>query len=304
MSKKRSAPVSRKATMLPAAVLSVVLAFAGLVYFAGSYKMMTLLAGVCGVYLLLRRDLTPLRSVPAVLLLAYVAVSGLTRLWAISGKFFLMEYSEIFVAAAVFLAVMLSRNFNRSTVRSIMAVLVGVSTIYCVLSVEAASTGVSRGILSAMIPGIEGIDMGFESGTRLTGVLGNANILSSIVALGIIFSICLLCGEDTPKGRAIYAGLAAVNAFTFLLLFSMGGTACFALAVLVYLLFAGEHRGSALVRMLEVAIPALLCVFAAFPFFEGSGAALVIPLAALVVCTAVVVVLEKTLAPKLVPVLE
>jgi len=303
MSKKRSVPTARQSTMLPAVLVSVVLAFVGLAYFAGSYKMFTVLAAVCAVYLLLRRDLTPLRSIPAILLLVYVIVSGLTNFWAISGKFFLTEYSEIFVAAVMFLAVMLTPNFDRNTVRRIMVVLVGVSTIYCVLSVEVAATGVSRSILNALFPGMEGTGMGFETGTRLTGVLGNANILSSVVALGIIFSICLLCGEENPKSRAIYAGAAAVNAFVFLLLFSMGGTACFVLSVLVYLIFAGKNRGSALVRMLEVALPALVWVFVAFPFFNRSGGVVVIPLVAMVGCVVTVVVLEKTLAPRLVPVL-
>jgi len=83
----------------------------------------------------------------------------------------------------------------------------------------------------------------------------------------------------------------------------MGGIACFAVAVLVYLIFAGENRGSTLVRMLETAVPALIWVFVAFPFFNRSGVAVMIPLAALAGCVVTVVILEKILAPRLVPVL-
>jgi len=91
----------------PSAILiGILMAVLGLVCFAGNYKVLTVLAGVAGVYLLLKREVMNLRSLPALLLLGYVLVSGLTRFWAISGKFFLREYSHIFIAAVLFLAVM------------------------------------------------------------------------------------------------------------------------------------------------------------------------------------------------------
>ena len=301
MSNQRSYSQS---SLLPTVLLSVVFAFLGLVYFAGHYKYLTVAAAAVAIYLLTRRDLSRLRSLPAILLLLYVGFSGLTRLWAISGKFFLIEFSKIFIAATAFLAVMLCRKFDRRTVRSIMLVIVGVSTIYSVLSVEAATLGISKRIISAVLPSFMEVATGFETGTRLTGIIGNANVLSSVVALGIIFSISLLCGEENDRLRPVYAGVTAINAFTFLLLFSMGGTACFILAILVYLIFAGEKRGSALVRMLECALPTLLWVFVAFPFFNREGAVVIIPLLALVGDIITVILLEKTLAPKLILVLE
>lgn len=282
---------------------SAVLAFAGLVFFAGYYKVLTVAAGLVGLYLLLRRDLTALRSIPAALLLMYVAFSGLTLFWAISGKFFLAEYSEIFVAATLFLAVILTGKFDRNGARSIMVTLAGASTIYSVLSVEAATTGVSKTLLTTALPSFHSISVGFEAGTRLTGILGNANLLSTVLALGIIFSICLLCGEENEKLRPVYAAMASINAFVFLLLFSMGGTACFAAAILSYLLFAGNDRASALIRMLETALPSLLWVFVAFPFFNREGAVVVIPLIALIGNVITVVLLEKLAAPRLIQVL-
>lgn len=297
MSKNRS--VSQTSMLFPF-LESVVLAFAGLVFFAGYYKALTVVAGLVCLYLLLRRDLTALRSIPAVLLLVYVAFSGLTLFWAISGKFFLAEYSEIFVAATLFLAVMLTGKFDRNSARSIMVTLAGASTIYSVLSVEAAATGVFKTLLTAMLPPFGSISAGFEAGTRLTGILGNANLLSTVLALGIIFSICLLCGAEEETLRPVYAAMAAVNAFVFLLLFSMGGTACFALAVLSYLLFAGQGRASALIRMLETALPSLLWVFVAFPFFNREGAAAAIPLVAMAGNVITVVLLEKLVAPRLI----
>ena len=109
----------RQNSLLPPLLASAVFAALGLVYFAGNYKTLTLLAGVLGIALLLRRDLTPLRAWPALLLLGYVAASGLTRFWAISGKFFLEAFSEIFVAAVLFLWVMTAKQFDRQTVRRV-----------------------------------------------------------------------------------------------------------------------------------------------------------------------------------------
>lgn len=297
MSKQRSYSQSR---LWPTILLSVVLAFLGLVCFAGHYKYLTLAAAAVAIYLLTSRDLSRLRSIPAMLLLLYVVFAGLTRFWAISGKFFLIEFSEIFIAATAFLAVMLCKKFDRQAVRRIMLIIVGVSTIYSVLSVEAATLGFSKRIISVILPSMVEIGTGFEAGTRLTGIIGNPNVLSSIVALGIIFSISLLCGEENERLRPVYAGVTAINAFAFLLLFSMGGTACFVIAVLSYLIFAGKNRASALVRMLECALPTLLWVFVAFPFFNRTGAVVVIPLAAMLGNVITAVVLERLIVPKLI----
>ena len=294
----------RQSSLLLPGLASVVFAVLGLVYFAGNYKTLTLLAGLAGILLLLYRDLAPLRAWPALLLLGYVAVSGLTRFWAISGKFFLEAFSEIFVAAVLFLWVMTAREFSRRTVRRVMLTVTGVSTLYALLSVEAASTGLTKAVLGAVLPAMGGTTMGFEAGTRLTGILGNANILSSVVALGIFFSICLLCGEEEPKLRPVWAGVLAVNAFAFLLMFSMGAMACFAVAVIAYLIFAGEQRGSALIRMLSCAVPTLLWVFLAFPFFNRTGAAVCVPLLALAGNTVSAVLLERLAAPRLTAVME
>ena len=285
-------------------LLSAVLAFLGLVYLAEHYKYLTVAAAAAGIYLLFRRDLSPLRSIPAALLMLYVAFSGLTRFWALSGKFFLMDYACIFVAAVFFVAVVTTRDFNRESAHKVMAVIAGVSTIYSLLSVEAASTGLSKTLLSIPIPEYNIINTVFETGTRLTGIFGNANILSTVLAFGIFCSICLLCEAETPRARTVWAGISAVNAFTFLLLFSMGGTACFIVSVLVYLVFAGNKRGSALVRMLECALPSLLWVFVAFPCFNREGALVVVPLLALAGNVVTVILLEKTLSAKFIPVLE
>ena len=294
MSKQRTLFESSNLLIL---LCSVLLALGGLVYFASYYKILTLAAGAWCIYLLLRRGLNPVCNLPTLLFLAYVSICGLTRLWAISGKFFLVEFSEIFVAVTLFLTVMLKQDFSRDTVRSIMKLLASVSGIYSVLSVEAATTGISEKLLCAVLPTYNDVNISFETGTRLTGIVGNANVLSSILALGILCGIYLLCSTDKRINQLFYTGLTALNAFVFLLLFSMGGTACFVLSVFVYLIFAGKDRSGALVRMLECAVPTVIWVFVAFPFFSQSGS--IIPLCAMAGNIITAVLLESLIGSRM-----
>lgn len=301
MSKQQAVPAkSEFITILIAALLAGV----GLAYFAGYHKILTFLVCICAVILLLRCDLSNLWNIPALLFLFYLTINGLSRFWAISGKFFLREYSELFTSGVLFLAVMLYSKFNRQSMRGTLKLFAWVSAIYSVLSVEAATTGFSKTLLTLLLPNYETVLVGFESGTRLTGIIGNANVLSSVLAFGILSSICLLCGEENGGKRIIYAGLAGINAFVFLLLFSMGGTACFALSVLFYLIFSGKGRSGVLVRMLECAIPTVVWVFVSFPFFNRPGGAVFVPLCAMVGNILTVILLEKVLGSRMTDVLS
>lgn len=294
---RKNSAVSQN-NLLPQFALGVVLALLGFAFFVGHIKVLSVLAAAACIFLILRRDLSPMRTIPGLLLTAYVVVCGLSRIWAISGKFYLQEFTDVFMAFVLFLAIMLTKTFDRSAMRKLMTLMVMTACVYSILSVEAASTGILLAALLAVFPGYADASV-FESGIRLTGILSNANILSTVLGIAIILSIGLLCSEENPKMRTFHAGMLAVNAFTFLLLFSMGGIASFAVAILAYLIFAGAQRGSALIRMLEGSVPTLLWVFVAFPFFGQEGAAAIVPLVALVGNVVTVILLEKLLANKL-----
>lgn len=281
------------ATVLLCAVFAVL----GMVHLTGSYKVLTLLIGLGMIALLCFADLKPLKNVSTLLLLAYVVFSGFTIFWAMSGKFFLREYSKIFAATAVFLFVVLVRRSSLRFRRHVMTVIAGISSLYAIANVEAATTGLIRALLSGL-PSMAGVDFGFESGTRLTGIFGNANSMATVLAFGILFSIALLCSAEGKGERSLFAGMLSINAYAFLLAFSMGALACFVLAVLVYLISAGSGRMAALLRMLEAAVPTLLCAFAAFPFFNREGAALYLPLLFLILDLVLVILLEQKVIPR------
>lgn len=283
------------------AALCLAFAVLGLLHFGGAgTKWMTLLAGLSVIALLLFGDRKRVWNAPSLLLLGYAAFSWVTVFWAISGKFHLREGSKILIAVFFFLLVAMHKKFDGAFARRVMGVIAGISAIYALLSVEAVSTGLCKPLL-ARLPALDAEKIVFQN-SRLNGIFGNANIEASIYAIGIFCAIALMCGAEKKWQRALWAAAAAVDALAFLLVFSMGAMACFAAAVVVYLIFAGKGRVAALLRMLEAAVPAFLCGFAAFALFGSGRVGLVLPV--LLANAAVAAVLELTVMEKLSRVLE
>ena len=283
------------------AALCLAFAVLGLLHFGGAgTKWMTLLAGLGVIALLLFGDRKRIWNAPSLLLLGYAAFSWVTIFWAMSGKFHLREGSKILIAVFFFLLVAMHKKFDGAFARRVMGVIAGISAIYALLSVEAVSTGLCKPLL-ARLPALDAEKIVFQN-SRLNGIFGNANIEASIYAIGIFCAVALVCGAEKKWQRALWAAAAAVDALAFLLVFSMGAMACFAAAVVVYLIFAGKGRVAALLRMLEAAVPAFLCGFAAFALFGSGRVGLVLPV--LLANAAVAAVLELTVMEKLSRVLE
>ena len=281
--------------------LCLALAVLGVLHFGGiGTKWLTLLAGFGVIALLLLGDRKRIWNLPSLLLLGYAAFSLVTIFWAMSGKFHLREGSKLLIAVFFFLLVAMHGRFDRAFARRVMGVIAGISALYALLSVEAVSTGLTKTLL-VRLPMWDTEKIVFQN-SRLNGIFGNANIEASIYAIGIFCAIALVCGAEKKWQRALWAAAAAVDALAFLLVFSMGAMACFAAAVVVYLIFAGKGRVAALLRMLEAAVPAFMCGFAAFALFGRGRVGLVLPV--LLANAAVAAVLELTVMEKLSRVLE
>lgn len=272
-----------------------------LLHIVDNYKVITVLAGIMAVVLLLTLDIRPLKRLSVSLLCGYVLYSGLSGFWAMSGKFYLREYSKIFIAFVFFLAIVMRQEMSGRWVRRILGLVAGTAAVFSALSVEAAATRLTQ-ILLKSNAAFAGLNMEFSD--RLVGILGNPNILASILGVGIFASLALLCGAETPRERDASAVLLALNAFSFLLAFSMGGTFCFGVAVIVYLIFAGKQRAAILIRMLEGAVPALLWGGLASLLFNRGGVWNVLPLVVLALNCATVVLLERKAAPHMIAVFE
>lgn len=96
---------------------------------------------------------------------------------------------------------------------------------------------------------------GVEAGIRMTSIFGNPNVFAGCMGIGVFLSLGL-AGTSQQKGhRRFHLVCLYINALSFLLAFSMGGSGTIALGFLIYLLLERKQsRGSALVLMLETLI--------------------------------------------------
>ena len=283
------------------AALWLALAVLGLLHFGGAgTKWMTLLAGLGVIALLLFGDRKRIWNAPSLLLLGYAAFSWVTIFWAMSGKFHLREGSKILIAVFFFLLVAMHKKFDGAFARRVMGAIAGISALYALLSVEAVSTGITK-LLLERLPAINTDNIAFN-GARLYGIFGNSNIEASIYAIGIFCAVALVCGAERKWQRILFTVTLSFSAFAFLLVFSMGAIACFIAAVAAYLIFAGKGRSAVLLRMLEAAVPTLVCGFIAFALLNSERSALV--LALLLANAGVSALLELTVSARLSAVLE
>lgn len=283
-------------------LLCLFLCILGEALFTGYFTKLTgVLAGVVLVYLFSTHDLRALRSPFVWPLFGYVVFAAFTAIWAMSGKFFLREYLKVFIGAAICLWLLLKPRFDAAFLRRVMLTLAGTTAIYAFLSVEAATTGISKAILEVF--GIATENMLFQNTIRLYGIFSNPNVEASIFALGVLVSVALLGQAESKRERVICASTLAINAFPLLLGFSMGALACFAVSVFVYLVFAGRARGAAFVHMLEGAVPTLVCALVSYPMFNR-GALGKLPLLFLLLDAALAAALELRVAPRVIAALE
>lgn len=253
-------------------------------------------AGLCAAAVILRRK-APRGVSPAVpALFAYLIWTGAAVIWACSGKFFLREFSKQLFVLPLILYIVFFLPRKETAVRRLLLVLSAAAAFYALSSIDMASLKLMRGLFS-LISAFEENHTGFESGTRLTGIFGNANISAGLLAIAIFLSLCLLESAETKLQRSFAAAFASLQATAFLLNFSMGATAFFLVSVVVYLVCAGERRSSVLLRMLEVAVPALIVVFMTFSFFEAEGISRALPLLGTVLGAAASVLLELKCCP-------
>ncbi len=229
---------------------------------------------------------------------AYLLWLGLGVFWAVSGSFFLREYSKHLLALPLALYILLLLPRKESSVRKLLFLLSAIGAFYAFLSIDNVTTGIFRPLLN-LIPGFRFADTGYESGTRLFGIFSNGNISAGVLAICIFFSLYLLESAANRRQRVFAVIFAVLQASTFLLNFSMGATGFFLVSVVIYLVFAGEKRIRVLFRMLEIALPTVISVFLTFRFFEVSGSRKMIPMLAVLLSSAAAVALELIVFPRL-----
>lgn len=221
-------------------------------------------------------------------------------LWSHFGAYARLESVKTLAALSVF--GLLVFRLCAGSFRRLLWSLDGVLALVGLLCIDASSLKLlSRGYCALV--GLVGVDLdpaaiGYETGVRITGIFANANVSAGVLAFGLILSLYLVQTAEDPRRELLAGLLLGAEALAFLLSFSMGAMAAFAVTCLVYLLCAGKGRRVGLcLLMVESVVITLLCAFAAYPMLGKDGNP--VPLLLALVCGPAVVLLDRFVGRKL-----
>ena len=247
-------------------------------------------------------------GVPFLAVCAYLVFNGAASLYTRFGGFAAVEISKILTAFCVFLVVVL--HARRKELPHLAAVAASVTAAFGLLSIDASSSQLLSGPFFRMMDTLfgctfQGMSTGYETGVRITGIFGNPNVMAGFLAFGVFLSLYLMRIGETPRKRLGAAILLGINSLSFLLSFSMGAIAMFALSVLLYLLCERKGRRLSLfLLMVETVVCVLVLTFPAFRFLGVSGGVGLIAMLAAPVSGLLLWVLHQYLGSRLTETLE
>lgn len=229
-------------------------------------------------------------------LLLWVAMQGISTLYAMAGKFALQEFAKILVGFCLAVLILAyERGDGKSLGRTTATLAECFSAFISLISIDLISTRtlstIFLGIMQLFGGDFQNLS-GIEAGVRMTSILDNPNIFAGCVGIGVLLSLGLANSAEHPLERRFHTACLALSSLGFLLAFSMGASGVIAVTFLIYLfLEPAQKRSSLLVLMVETLVCVLL---AAFPIYLTSFDAWTemrpIPLLA-AVCAAVVLCL-------------
>lgn len=249
-----------------------------------------------------KRPLTQLKEHFAPLtaaVLLYVAMSLIAGLYSGFGEYAVTESAKVVSSAAMFLLVL--ALMRKKSVSFILTSLAAVCAVISLLCIDAASLNVLTKAYTALMGllqyNAQTAYIGYEQGIRITGIFWNPNVSAGIIAFGVLISCYMVKNAKTEKRRAVYSLLLGVNSMGFLLSFSMGAMAAFALSCVLYLIC--EQKGQRVhlfLLMLCCVFSSVILSFAAYPFL---GKVSVLPLLLSLLNGAVIYALERFAVIKL-----
>lgn len=213
---------------------------------------------------LFKENTTPIFGI----ITAYVFWSGFSVFYALSSKTALFVYTQLILAYFIFMLVL---AFIPASKKGFLIVYQGISlstAILGIISISAASNGIIAGgfkkFMGIFTHSMDGFGY-YEQGVRITGIFGNANTFSALVALSILISMALVIEKkksNVAKGSISHLlpiFCLAVNAVTYLLLLSMGSMVMFAVSfIILFVLAQKEDKTGLLILAVESAILTLV----------------------------------------------
>lgn len=218
-------------------------------------------------------------TLPFAAVTLWVLLSGISTLYAVSGKFALSEFLKLLIAYCLFLLFTAFARKGRDTGRTIASILEACSALAGLFSIDLLSTR----LLSTPFLGLLGLFSsdyanlsGVEAGVRMTSIFVNPNSFAGFIGIGVLLSLGLANSAQSRAERRFHQVCLFVNALAFVLAFSMGASGMICLAFFVFLLLERkERRTPLLILMVETlfltllaAIPTSLTGFDAWSGFQ------------------------------------
>lgn len=179
------------------------------------------------------------------LLVAFIGWACLSLLWAESSSAVIGSVFRYLLGIALFPIVFTALNRLRDVRAMMGAFVVGatISAVWGVISTPSAS-------LAAESPA------GASQLNRLSGTVGDPNLLASVLVVGTVLAIALaLTSRKSSLARLVSAAAAALCLLGVLLTFSRGGLLCLGIALVVAPFFA-RRKAAAIAGALAI----VLCV--------------------------------------------
>ena len=234
----------------------------------------------------------------------FLAMILMTALSAIYSPFESDAVSGCYIGlSALTMGMFVLLRYKKEHVSILLWGIMGVSTLMSLLAVDLATTGKMVGAFQQLIQALGvNFDMEIGSGSRLNGLLNNANVGASLAAMGMLIGLYKIQAEEKKSARFAAALLLGINAMYFWMSLSRGAILCFGVTLIVYLIAAGKgNRVRLFALMLICVISTVVLSAVATPFL---GTAALLPDLLCLLCGVVIFLLDDLLSRRVTAALE
>lgn len=216
---------------------------------------------------------------PVIALSLYVAVDGISLLYAGSPRYSYTEFLKVFAAFSFALVLLFLSPADCTDGRWLACLLATCTAFIGLISIDQISTRFLSSAFFSLLSSDYQNPESLEVGVRMTSFIMSVNCFAGVTGIGSLLSIGLVRMSDGGAGSRSGASevskitghfvntiaaytLLFINALSFLLAFSMGASCFFIIALIVYVLLESSSSRVRLVLLIfETLILCLLCAF-------------------------------------------
>ena len=232
-------------------------------------KMVALITSICAIVTLIFKIkvIKDRLSVPFIAVTLWIIMNGISTFYAVSGKFAIRSFVLLLTSFSIMIFILgFADGQKKKLGRGVASILGGTSAFIGLVSIDFLSTRIIStpvlsflGIFTDDYANIDAV----EEGIRMLSILQNPNVFAGCMGIGVFISLGLAVSSEKIYERIYNLVCLFLNAFAFLLAFSMGASGMIMLGFIVYLILdRSSTRGSSLVLMVETLILSVISAFA------------------------------------------